>query len=75
MSAPLVSVLIPHYNDLANLERCLTLLARQTLPQEQFEVLVADNNSRCGIEEVGGCAAISPESFLPRFQALDPRAT
>ena len=52
MSAPLISVIIPHYNDLANLERCLTFLAAQTLPKGQFEIVVADNNSRCGIEEV-----------------------
>jgi glycosyltransferase involved in cell wall biosynthesis len=52
MSAPLVSVIIPHYNDLANLERCLTFLAAQTLPKGQFEIVVADNNSRCGIDEV-----------------------
>jgi glycosyltransferase involved in cell wall biosynthesis len=52
MTAPLVSVIIPHYNDLANLERCLTFLAAQTLRKGQFEVIVAENNSRCGIEEV-----------------------
>ena len=52
MSGPLISVIIPHYNDLANLKRCSTFLAAQTLPKEQFEVIVADNNSRCGIEEV-----------------------
>ena len=52
MSAPLVSVIIPHYNDLANLERCLRFLAAQTLPKGQFEIVVADNNSRCGIDEV-----------------------
>src|SRR5271166_1802289 len=50
--APLISVIIPHYNDLANLERCIGLLARQTLPRSQFEVVVADNNSRCGLDEV-----------------------
>jgi GT2 family glycosyltransferase len=41
MSAPLVSAIIPHYNDLANLERCLTFLAAQTLPKGEFEVIVA----------------------------------
>jgi glycosyltransferase involved in cell wall biosynthesis len=51
-SAPLISVIIPHYNDLANLARCLRLLAAQTLPRRQFEVVVADNNSRCGLKEV-----------------------
>ncbi|RBP13770.1 hypothetical protein DFR50_11132 [Roseiarcus fermentans] len=49
---PAVSVIIPHYNDLKNLERCIGLLAAQTLPRDQFEVVVADNNSRCGLEAV-----------------------
>ena len=49
---PLISVIIPHFNDLANLERCMRLLAAQTLPQRQFEIVVADNNSRCGLDEV-----------------------
>jgi GT2 family glycosyltransferase len=64
MSAPLVSVIIPHYNDLANLEHCLMFLSAQTLQEGQFEVIVADNNSRCGIEEVkrvcGGFARVVP---------------
>ena len=47
-----VSVVIPHYDDLANLENCLALLAHQTLSRDQFEVIVADNNSRCGLEAV-----------------------
>ena len=51
-AAPVVSVIIPHYNDLANLERCMRLLDAQTLPRSQFEVVVADNNSRCGLKEV-----------------------
>jgi cellulose synthase/poly-beta-1,6-N-acetylglucosamine synthase-like glycosyltransferase len=75
VSAPLISVIIPHHDDLANLERCLTFLAAQTLPQAQFEVIVADNNSRCGIEESGASAVISPESFRPQFRGLDSRAT
>lgn len=60
--APAVSVIVPHYNDLANLERCMGLLAAQTLPRNQFEVVVADNNSRCGLSEVkrvcGGMARV-----------------
>ncbi len=47
-----VSVVIPHYNDLENLDRCIKLLAVQTLPRDQYEIVVADNNSRCGIDEV-----------------------
>ncbi len=50
--APVVSVVIPHFNDLTNLERCMRLLDRQTLPRGKFEVVVADNNSPCGLEAV-----------------------
>ena len=49
---PVISVIIPHYNDLSNLERCLALLDAQTLPRAKFEVVVADNNSSCGLNEV-----------------------
>src|SRR5258708_19979412 len=48
----LISVVIPHYNDLEHLVCCLDSLRRQTLPRERFEVIVADNNS------VGGVAAV-----------------
>jgi glycosyltransferase involved in cell wall biosynthesis len=51
-AAPLVSVIIPHFNDLANLQRCLALLSEQTLPQDRFEVIVADNNSDVGLAAV-----------------------
>lgn len=50
--APPISVVIPHYNDLDNLKLCLSLLERQTLPRSRFEIVVADNNSACGIEAV-----------------------
>lgn len=49
---PFVSVIIPHYNDLDHLEHCLESLRRQTLPQERFEVIVADNNSVGGVQAV-----------------------
>src|SRR5207248_7276046 len=51
-TARLVSVIIPHFNDTDNLERCLQLLAAQTLPANQFEVIVADNNSAGGLAAV-----------------------
>ena len=53
---PQVSVIIPHYNDLENLARCLALLDRQTLPRDRYEIVVADNNSRCGLDAVRACA-------------------
>jgi GT2 family glycosyltransferase len=47
-----ISVVIPHYDDLEQLSHCLDLLDRQTLPRDQFEVIVSDNNSRCGLAAV-----------------------
>ena len=58
--APLVSVIVPHYSDLANLKRCIDLLAAQTVPRSQFEIVVADNNSSCGLNEVADvCGAFA----------------
>ena len=65
--APLVSVIIPHYNDLDNLHRCLRLLQDQTLPRDAFEIVVADNNSRYGLVELkrvcGTMARVVPASI------------
>jgi GT2 family glycosyltransferase len=47
-----VSVLVPHYQDIAGLDLCLTALHAQTYPREDFEIIVADNNSPCGLAEV-----------------------
>ena len=49
---PPISVVIPHYNDLAGLQICLAALRAQSLPRCDFEVVVADNNSGCGIDAV-----------------------
>lgn len=47
-----VSVIIPHYNDLERLDRCLDALVRQTLVRDSFEIIVADNMSPQGIDDV-----------------------
>lgn len=65
LAAPVaVSVILPHYNDLDNLGLCLDRLARQTLSPERYEIVVADNNSRCGLAAVaavcGGRARVVP---------------
>ena len=49
---PFVSVIIPHYNDLAALAVCHDHLRRQTWPPDRFEIIVADNMSRCGLAAV-----------------------
>lgn len=47
---PRISVVIPHFNDLDNLKICLSCLMQQTLPHDQFEIIVADNNSDLGLD-------------------------
>src|SRR5271157_6480429 len=47
-----VSIILPHYNDLENLKICLSLLERQTFPRSRFEIVVAENNSACGMDAV-----------------------
>jgi GT2 family glycosyltransferase len=52
-----ISVVIPHYDDLDQLSHCLDLLDQQTLARDDFEVIVADNNSRCGLSAVNTAVA------------------
>ncbi|PNL18706.1 glycosyltransferase [Micrococcus sp. FDAARGOS_333] len=40
-----VSVVVPYYEDQDGLERLLAALARQTMPAQRFEVVVADDGS------------------------------
>ena len=42
---PLVSIIIPVYNDAQRLRHCLARLEQQTYPQSHYEVIVVDNNS------------------------------
>jgi GT2 family glycosyltransferase len=51
-SRPFVSVVIPHYNDLARLQVCHAQLLAQSWPRDQFEIVVADNNSARGLASV-----------------------
>ncbi|MEO8723322.1 MAG: glycosyltransferase [Sphingobium sp.] len=48
MADPLVSVIVPHYQDLAGLNRCLASLCAQSYPRDNCELIVADNNSPIG---------------------------
>ena len=48
IAPPLVSVIVPHFNDLGGLALCLADLERQTWPRDRFEIVVADNASPQG---------------------------
>ena len=52
-----ISVIVPHYNDLEALDRCLACLQQQTLPAEDVEIIVADNASPQGEEAVAKVVA------------------
>jgi GT2 family glycosyltransferase len=56
-SAPEISVVIPHYDDLARLDQCLAALGTQTMARARFEVIVADNMSPCGGAAVAAAVA------------------
>lgn len=47
-----ISVVIPTYHDWEGLEICLAALRAQTLPRDQFEIVVADNASSARAPEL-----------------------
>ena len=49
---PVVSVVIPTFNRRETLATVLPLLAKQTLPQEQYELLLCDSGSTDGTREL-----------------------
>ena len=51
-SLPLVSVVIPHFNDLGGLRLLLQRLQAQSWPADRLEIVIADNNSAGGIDAV-----------------------
>ncbi|MFM6854240.1 MAG: glycosyltransferase [Sphingopyxis sp.] len=55
--APAISIIIPHYNDLPGLDRCLTALVAQHGGAGAFEIIVADNVSPQGADAVARCVA------------------
>lgn len=67
-----VSIIIPHYNDLDNLDLCLERLRLQDYAGGRMEVIVADNNSRCGIEAVRERAGSRARVILAREQGAGP---
>lgn len=42
---PIISVVVPTYNDSARLEKCINALLQQSLPRNNYEIIVIDNNS------------------------------
>jgi GT2 family glycosyltransferase len=57
--APAYSVIVPTYQRLASLERCLHALGAQTIGRERFEVIVVDDGSTRPAREAVARAAAS----------------
>ncbi len=72
MSAPTVSVIVPHYNDLESLDICLAALAGQTYPFSEMEIIVADNASSVGLKAVQQCAGDRARVILAMEQGAGP---
>jgi len=43
---PLISVVVPAFNEEKNIEKCLTSLHSQTIPREHIEIIVVDGDSQ-----------------------------
>ena len=57
-AAPKISVIVPHYNDLAGLDDCLTALcAQRGIAREDYEIIVGDNCSPVGLDKVAEVVA------------------
>lgn len=67
-----ISVIIPHYEDLAALRKCLDALDRQTLPRSHFEIVVADNASPCGLAAVDAAVAGRAKLVLQAVKGAGP---
>ena len=56
--APKISVIVPHYDDLAGLDACLNALcAQKGIAGDDYEIIVSDNLSPVGMEEVSKVVA------------------
>lgn len=73
---PILSVIIPIYQDWDRLRLCLEALERQTLPAERFEILIANNepDGHCPLETLPANARHlhepTPGSYAARNTAI-----
>ncbi|MCD2315546.1 glycosyltransferase [Sphingomonas sp. IC-11] len=67
-----VSVIVPHYNDLQGLDRCLAALTAQSLPRDRYEIVVADNMSPRGEAAVREVIGQRAQLVLAREKGAGP---
>lgn len=69
---PELTVLIPTYNRRDIVARCLTSLDEQTLPPEQYEIVVIDDGSTDGTEEMLASLKLKPKLRWQRIPNSGP---
>ncbi|MBE9076326.1 glycosyltransferase [Romeria aff. gracilis LEGE 07310] len=74
---PLVSVIIPVFNDFSRLLLCLTSLRNQSYPKDYYEIIVVDNNSTSFFNlshsefgEIKLCFEATPGSYAARNKGI-----
>ncbi|HQC13405.1 MAG TPA: glycosyltransferase, partial [Methanoregulaceae archaeon] len=48
----MISVVVPAYNEEANIGRCLESLNRQSLPRDEYEIIVVDGDSKDNTRQI-----------------------
>jgi glycosyltransferase involved in cell wall biosynthesis len=48
----MISVIVPAYNEEANIARCLESLCKQTIPRSEYEIIVVDGDSKDRTREI-----------------------
>jgi glycosyltransferase involved in cell wall biosynthesis len=48
----MISVIVPSFNEEANIATCLDSLSHQTVPRDQYEIIVVDGDSRDRTREI-----------------------
>jgi len=48
----MISVIVPSYNEEANIGRCLESLCNQTIPRSEYEIIVVDGDSKDRTREI-----------------------
>lgn len=71
-SVPKLCVIVPHYNDLAGLDRCLRALEAQTLPRECYDIVVGDNDSPQGESAVRATIASRAQLVIQPMRGAGP---
>ena len=63
---PLISVVIPVYNDTNSLKTCLKALSKQTYSKDKYEVIVVNNNPEENIEAVAKKFEFAKVTYEPK---------